>query len=84
MNPPKRLPKSAVYFREDDNPWAVAETPREIMDLIHDSTGFLELTLATDDEWNGKSLFIRAEVVVAVSPPKETFDMEDSTFGFSD
>lgn len=67
----KRLPKSAVYFREDDNPWAVAETPREVMDLIGDTEhGFIELTLATEDEWNGKSLFIRRDYVVAVSPPK--------------
>lgn len=65
-----RLAKASVFVGQDDAPFLVAETPREVAHLVHDAEGMVELTLANSGDWNGKPLLVRADCVTAVCPPK--------------
>jgi 2-keto-3-deoxy-6-phosphogluconate aldolase len=66
---------ASVYLGDDDTPFIVAETPREIAEMvraaIRDGDPLIELTLANASDWNGKPLIARADRVTAVSPPKD-------------
>jgi hypothetical protein len=66
---------ASVFLGDDDCPFIVAETPREIAALVRDAIRndepLIELTLANDSDWNSKPLIARADRVVAACPPKE-------------
>ena len=66
---------ASVYLGDDDCPFIVAETPREIAQMVRDAVAngdpLVELTLANDSDWNSKPLIVRAEKVTSVSPPKD-------------
>ena len=72
----QRLGKACVYIGDSECPFLVAETPREVAALVMDQRGLIELTLANDAPWNGKPVFVRADRVVAITPPKDTEDDE--------
>jgi hypothetical protein len=63
---------ASVYVGEDDVCWVVCETPSEIAGMVSDAAPdqLLELTLGNRSDWNGKALFIRAERIGAISPPR--------------
>ncbi len=66
---------ASIFLGDDDVPFIVAETPREIAELVRtalrDGEPLIELTLANDSDWNGKPLIGRADRVIAVCPPKD-------------
>jgi hypothetical protein len=72
-----RQAKASVYLDHDTAPFLVAETPREVADMLslaaraRPPTQFLELTLGNSSSWNGKPLFVRASFVRAISPPHD-------------
>lgn len=76
-----RRAMAAVYVGDDDCPFIVAETPREVADLLRDAIKagepLVELTLANDSDWNAKPLIVRADRVVSISPPKTGTEDED-------
>lgn len=70
---------ASVYVVSDDCPFIVAETPREVGEMVRNASAdaLIELTLANSGGWNGKPLLVRADKVVAVSPPKDEPDEDD-------
>lgn len=76
----RKRPMASVYLGDDDCPFIVAETPREIAQKVRDAIAsddpLVELTLANDSDWNAKPLVVRAEKVTSISPPKDP-DIDD-------
>ncbi len=72
---------ASVFVSNDDAPFIVAETPREIAEMvraaIRDGEPLIELTLANSGDWNGKPLICRADRIVAMCPPKDLDGDED-------
>ncbi len=72
---------ASVFLGEDDAPFIVCETPREIAELVRvalrEGEPLIELTLANLSDWNGKPLIARADRVFAVCPPKDQDDEDD-------
>lgn len=66
---------ASVFLGDDDCPFIVAETAREIAELVRQAIRvgdpLIELTLANDSDWNSKPLVCRADRVVAACPPKD-------------
>lgn len=79
--PRARLAKASVFVDDDTGAaWAVAETPSEVEALVAQprASGMVQLTLANKShDWNGRTLFVRADRVSAVSPPMDQDDDED-------
>ncbi len=77
----KRRPMASVFLNGDDTPFIVAETPREIAEMvrtaIRDGEPLVELTLANARDWNGKPLFCRADRIMAMCPPRDEGGDED-------
>lgn len=74
MEASRRQVKSSVWERGDDPAaWAVAETPSEVAEIVREgrATGaaFVELTLANQSDWNGRTLYIDPHDVSSISPP---------------
>lgn len=69
-----RLAKASIYLSPSDLPFLVAESPHEVTDAVQVAIDggylFVCLTLGNESEWNGKPVFVRADAVLAVSPPK--------------
>ena len=76
-----RQAKAAVYLFPDDVPFIVTESPSEIVSLMGVAEGLgdplVKLTLGNQSEWNGKPLFVRADRIVAISPPKDGDENEN-------
>lgn len=76
------MAKSTVFTDTGDSGWLVAQTPGEIVALIHDvgPDDLIELTLANHSGhaegggWNGKPLYIRARLICTVAPPRNEPD----------
>lgn len=71
-----RLPMASVYLRHDAEPFSVAQTPREVRDIVlqgvNDESLFVEFTLMNahpDSPWRGKPLFVDPREVRAIAPP---------------
>ncbi len=66
---------ASVFLGDDDTPFIVAETAREIAELVRaalrDGEPLIVLTLANASDWNGKPLIARADRVTAACPPKD-------------
>jgi hypothetical protein len=78
----RRLPKATVFMRHgDDVPWLVAETPSEVAHATANTNGpFIPLTLANPgDDWNGRTVHIRAADIQAVAPPRTGDNDEDDS-----
>ena len=77
----RKRPMASVFLGDDDCPFIVAETPREIAELvraaIREGEPLIELTLANDSDWNAKPLIARADRVVAMCPPKSTEEEDE-------
>ena len=63
---------SCVFTGTDDVGWQVAESPSEIAALVRSTPddALMELTLGNPDGWNGKPLYVKANTVTAISPPR--------------
>lgn len=76
-----RRPMAAIFVMDDDTPWQVVETGREVLQAITDAevsgARFVEVHLANQDEWNGKALFLRVASIHSVSPPKRWLDDDE-------
>lgn len=74
--------KSSLWLDGDDAAFALAETPKELAQLVRDgiATGepLIEVTLANDSpEWNGRSAFIGPKFVRSITPPMNGMNSED-------
>ncbi len=69
---------ASLFLAQDCVPFVVAETPNEIADLVRralrEGEPLIELTLASDSDWNGKTLVCRADRVAAACPPMDDED----------
>lgn len=73
-----------MYLKGDPEPFSLAQTPREVVDIVAAGVGagslFIELTVANpriDSPWNGKPLFLDPLEVRAVTPPYEHLNEDD-------
>lgn len=73
----RRLAKACVYVGDSERPFLVAESPREVADLVTGATGLVELTLANESDWNGKPAFVRGDRVAAITPPTDPPDHDE-------
>lgn len=77
-----RLGKASLFLADDGDPWLVAETPTEALDVVSEATSekavFCQFTIANpNDEWNGRPVFIRTEAIQAIAPPINPEDLDD-------
>jgi hypothetical protein len=73
------LKKAQVYLVGERSAFETAQTPREVYALVEAAAmpqDFVELTLATNNAWNGKPLFVRACFVAAIAPPTQPEDAD--------
>lgn len=72
---------ASAYVGEDDAPFIVAESPGEVAALVRAAIAsgdpLIELTLANSSDWNAKPLYVRADRVSAISPPKDLRDDDE-------
>jgi hypothetical protein len=70
---PQRQCKAAINVEGDDAVFLVAETPGEATELVerayHDERMFVEFTSGNHGPWNGKPIFIRTDLIRAITPP---------------
>jgi hypothetical protein len=71
---------ASVYVGDDDAPFIITETASEaaaiVVAALSAGRTFATLTLGNESEWNAKPLYVRAEAVMAISPPKNHGDEE--------
>lgn len=77
-----RLVKSALWLDGDNAAFALAETPKELAQLVREGVAsgepLIEVTLANDTpEWNGRSAFISPRSVRSITPPMNSSEDED-------
>jgi hypothetical protein len=70
----QRLVKSSLWLDGDDAAFALAETPKELAQLVRDGVAsgetLIEVTLANESpDWNGRSAFIGPKFVRSITPP---------------
>lgn len=64
--------KASVFMEQSEIAWLVTETPSEVADRLDGAVpgAMLKFTLGNDSDWNGRPLYIRADAITAISPPR--------------
>lgn len=67
----RTLAKSSV-FMDNDIAWLVTDTPSEVAAKVEaaGATDMLKFSLGNDSDWNGRPLYLRADAITGISPPR--------------
>lgn len=78
-SPGLRQCKASLFIEGDTACFLVTETPSEVATLvdgglIKDKPALVQLTSGNQGVWNGKPIFVRADLVRSITPPMEQND----------